>query len=105
VVNILGDPFAEIKEEQKDPSPSPKTVNFFHTRSDVDSGTSAMHHTLGIGHNQAASGDHVHDGKSSRKIGTGLSLSTAGAAAGNTALNQLMTMLHSVIEFTDTHSV
>lgn len=101
MVNIAGDPFAEIKNENKDPSPSPRTVNFFHTRSDVDSGPSAMHHSLGIGHNQASPGDHSHDGKSSRKVGTGLNLTATGAKAGNVALGNLITMLKNVIEFTD----
>lgn len=101
MVNIAGDPFAEIKDENKDPSPSPRTVNFFHTRSDVDSGPSSMHHTLGIGHSQASAGDHSHDGKSSRKIGTGLNLTATGSRGGNVALGNLITMLKNVIEFTD----
>jgi hypothetical protein len=102
---VDGDPFGEIKKEKKDTSPEPRDVNFAHTRSDVDSSTTAQHHTLGIQHNQAAAGDHAHDGKSSRKLGTGLNLTMGGAAAGNTALNQLITMLHNVIEFNDTHTV
>lgn len=101
MVNIANDPFADIKSEKKDPSPDPRQVNFFHTRSDVDSGPTAMHHTLGIGHNQASPGDHVHDGKSSRKVGTGLTLSASGSKAGNAALGSLITMLKNVIEFTD----
>lgn len=101
MVNILNDPFADIKEEKKDPSPNPRQVNFFHTRSDVDSGPTAMHHTLGIGHNQASPRDHVHDGKSSRKVGTGLTLTVTGAKGGNAALGSLLGMLKSVLEFTD----
>lgn len=101
---VPGDPFAEIKTEKKDTTPDPRTVNFFHTRSDVDSSQSAMHHTLGIGHNQGSPGDHVHDGKSSRKIGTGLTLTVTGSKAANAALGSLLTMLKNVIEFTDSTS-
>lgn len=101
MVNIQGDPFADIKNEKKDPSPDPRSVNFFHTRADTDSGTGAIHHTLGIGHNQASPGDHVHDGKSSRKVGTGLNLNVTGAKGGNVALANLLTMLKNVLEFTD----
>lgn len=98
---VPGDPFAEIKSEKKDPSPAPRDVNFFHTRADTDTSSSSVHHTLGIGHNQASPGDHVHDGKSSRKVGVGLSLTVTGAKAGNVALGSLLTMLKNVIEFTD----
>lgn len=54
-----------------------------HTNSDVDSATTAQHHTLGIQHNQASPGDHNHNGKTSKRIGKGLDLTfptTAGAA-------------------------
>ena len=43
-------------------------VNLFHLNSDRDSAKTALHHTLGSGPNQAASGDHNHDGKNSAKI-------------------------------------
>jgi hypothetical protein len=43
-------------------------VNDFHSNSDVDKSTLAQHHTLGPQPNQAAPGDHVHDGKTSKKI-------------------------------------
>lgn len=98
---IEGDPFGPIKQPKTNTAPEPRDVNFFHQRSDKDSGTNAQHHTLGTGHNQAASGDHVHDGKSSRKIGTGMSLTLTGAKGGNVALTNLITMLKQVMEFTD----
>lgn len=96
-----GDPYGSIKKEKGNPAPSPREVNFFHTRSDVDSGVTAQHHTLGIKHTQASPGDHCHDGKGSRKIGTGLGLVLTGAKGGNVALGNLITMLGSVMEFTD----
>lgn len=95
------DPFGGIKQEKGNPAPSPRQIAFFHSRSDVDSGPFAQHHTLGIKHNQASFGDHVHDGKSSRKIGLGLSLSVSGSKGGNAALASLLTMLAQVIDFTD----
>jgi hypothetical protein len=65
------------------PTPSSDAVNKFHNNSDADSSTTALHHTLGIAHNQASPGDHKHDGKSSKKLGKGLDLAfptTANAA-------------------------
>jgi hypothetical protein len=98
---IKNDPFGEIKEDSKPPTPEPREVNLFHSRSDVDSGPLAQHHTIGIKHDQASPGDHNHDGQGSRKIGQGLNLTVTGAKAGNVALTNLLTMLKSVIEFTD----
>lgn len=95
------DPYGPIKNPKINQAPDPRTVNGFHARSDADSGQSAQHHTLGIGHNQASSGDHVHDGSSSRKIGQGLNLTLTGSKGGNVALANLITLLKNVIEFTD----
>lgn len=63
--------------------PSTKTVNDFHSNCDVDSAVTAQHHTLGIQHNQGSPGDHTHDGKSSKRIGTGINpaFPTTAAAA------------------------
>lgn len=63
--------------------PTAQEVQKIHSNSDIDSSTQAQHHTLGIQHNQGSPGDHKHDGKSSRRIGTGVNLAfptTAGAA-------------------------
>ncbi len=98
---IENDPFGNIKEEKGPASPEPREVNLFHARSDVDSSTSAQHHTLGVKHDQASPGDHNHDGKGSRKIGQGLGLVLTGSKGGNVALTNLITMLKNVIEFTD----
>lgn len=94
------DPFGEIKEEKKPVSPAPREVNLFHSRSDVDSSTGAQHHTLGIKHDQASSGDHNHDGRGSRKIGQGLGLTVNTSGATQTDLDNLILMLQQVIEFT-----
>jgi hypothetical protein len=64
-------------------APTSQEVQKFHSNSDIDSYTNAQHHTLGIQHNQSSPGDHIHDGKSSKRIGKGLDPAfptTAGAA-------------------------
>jgi hypothetical protein len=45
-----------------------KEVKDFHLNSDVDQSPIAQHHTLGPLANQASPGDHVHDGKTSKRI-------------------------------------
>lgn len=62
------DPFGAVKESVQDPTPQPRVVNQFHTRSDKDSTQTAQHHTLGTGHNQSSPGDHKHDGVTSKKL-------------------------------------
>lgn len=42
--------------------PTPKEVLDFHTHADTDGSPKAAHHTLGSGPNQAAAGNHTHDG-------------------------------------------
>jgi hypothetical protein len=95
------DPFGDIKKDAKPVAPEPREVSIFHSRSDVDSSTLALHHTIGIKHTQSSAGDHVHDGISSRKIGTGLGLSVTGARGGNAALTNLLVMLSNIIDFED----
>lgn len=50
----------------------PKQVADLHKRADTDSSFKAIHHTLGKKHNQAAPGDHTHDGIDSSAIETGI---------------------------------
>jgi len=47
---------------------SAEEVNAFHANSDVDKSAISQHHTLGTLATQASPGDHVHDGKSSKRI-------------------------------------
>lgn len=68
---------------QPQSGPSPSEVAKVHANSDVDSATTAQHHTIGIGRNQVSGGEHTHNGKNSKRIGKGLNLAfptTAGAA-------------------------
>jgi hypothetical protein len=44
------------------------TVNTFHDNSDVDKSAISQHHTLGVLATQASPGDHIHDGKTSKRI-------------------------------------
>ena len=53
----------------------PKEVNDFHRGSDVDSSREAQHHTIGLGPNQSAAGDHRHDGEDSFLLLEGVSIS------------------------------
>ena len=54
------------------PIPTPEESNRQHTNSDKNSSRIAQHHSLGIGSNEASPGDHIHDGKTSKRIGKGL---------------------------------
>jgi hypothetical protein len=48
--------------------PSTDQVIKFHEKADKDASPKAIHHTLGPGPNQAASGDHSHDGGNSAQL-------------------------------------
>ena len=98
---IKNDPFGSSKGESGSKNPSPQEVRDFHERSDSDSATTAIHHTLGTKRNQATAGDHIHDGINSRPLGAGQGFVLTGAKGGNVALTNLITMLSEWIEFTD----
>jgi hypothetical protein len=68
-----------------------KTVNKFHNKSDVDSASTAQHHTLGPRADQAASGKHNHDGRNSPKILEGTTLT--GSRSGGSALDSVISAL------------
>lgn len=70
---------------------APKTVADFHKRSDVDSSQEAQHHTLGVKHDQASSGDHNHNGANSLKIMKGMTIT--GAKGGNAAVASIIAQL------------
>jgi len=46
----------------ENPKPPAAAVDDFHTNSDLDARAESQHHTLGPGPNQAAPGNHRHDG-------------------------------------------
>lgn len=77
--------------ENNNPRPAPQVVAEFHTNSDVDSEKDAMHHTIGTGVNQAASGAHRHTGSDSFLLLDGTEI--IGAKGGNTALASVIAAL------------
>jgi hypothetical protein len=80
-------------------APTSQEVQKFHSNSDVDSSVTAQHHTLGIQHNQSSPGDHKHDNKSSKKIGTGINPtfpSLAGAAYSQAQMQAVIDALRSL---------
>lgn len=102
---VPGDPYGGIKDPKQGQPPSAFEVNRFHTNSDRDKDQKAVHHSLGIDHNQASSGDHVHDGKSSRQLGFGQGLSISGSRGGNAAVASIIALLSNFIEFDDNTTV
>lgn len=66
-------------------------VNKFHNKSDVDSSSSAQHHSLGPRKDQAASGSHTHDGRNSKQLLAGVTLT--GSKGGNAALASVVAAL------------
>lgn len=101
---IPGDPFGSKKPDSLPRGPEPQEVNTFHARDDTDSSTLAHHHTLGVQRNQASSGAHVHDGKSSKKIGTGMQpplQATVLSGTPDAKIASLVAMLHRVIQFNE----
>lgn len=59
---------------QQNPKPDAVVVDDFHTNSDLDSRPEAQHHTLGPLPNQAAPGNHRHDGGDSALILEGITV-------------------------------
>lgn len=96
-----------------------------HYRADTDSARNALHHTLGSGWNQAAPGDHVHDGRMSSKLGPYIfnpafnpslpespsnlklipELILTGSRGGNAALISLIAMIKQFLDFRDQTTV
>lgn len=92
---VEDDPFGSIKDTKKPGnSPAPQIVNRLHSRSDVDTSTESQHHTLGLKSNQASPGDHLHDGRSSKKLLEGITLPSDTTSAGwRTAVGQALVRL------------
>jgi hypothetical protein len=53
-------------------NPTAREVSKFHTNADTDGSTKAIHHTLGPGPNQAAAGNHTHDGGGTTTLDLGI---------------------------------
>lgn len=99
---VEGDPFGDLKQEKTSTSPDPRTVGQFHERADTDSSTGAIHHSLGISHNQASPGDHAHDGANSALIGRGRKLTvTTIAVTDAQRIQNILAFLHKFVDFTE----
>lgn len=91
---VPDDPFGDVKTPAKAGGArvaDPRTVNDFHKSSDLDSSSTAQHHSLGIKANQASPGDHNHDGRSSRRLLEGVSIT--GDYSSNTVLPSVVAAL------------
>lgn len=63
-------------------APSGKEVQWFHREADTDGSELSIHHTLGNEQNQAAKGNHTHDGRNGKRL-----LGEANAITGTKYLN------------------
>lgn len=70
---------------------SPKEVEVIHRNADTDGRREALHHTLGPSPTQASPGDHKHDGSSSAKLLTGVTI--AGSRTDGTAVLSIIQAL------------
>lgn len=66
-------------------------VDDFHEQSDLNTRSEAQHHTLGPSQNQAAPGNHNHDGGTSIPLWGGNTIS--GSRGGNMALASVISIL------------
>lgn len=66
-------------------------VDDFHEQSDLNTRSEAQHHTLGPSQNQAAPGNHNHDGGTSIPLWEGNTIS--GSRGGNMALASVIAIL------------
>jgi hypothetical protein len=72
-------------------SVQPEDVRRIHENADTDGSARAVHHTLGPGRDQAASGAHIHDGGDSRLLLDGSTIT--GSRSGGTALTSVIALL------------
>lgn len=77
----------------------PRVVAQLHKNADVDTDKTSLHHTIGPGPNQVASGQHVHDGAESRQLGVGITLT--GSKGGNAALASVCAAMAQILGVTD----
>ena len=84
----------KVADHAKKAKPASKDVADFHTNSDKDGGPKALHHTLGPNNNQAAAGNHTHDGGNSAKLDNLMEgITITGSRGGNAALTDLLNKL------------
>lgn len=93
----LRDPFSTKQQDLN--VVDARVVAAFHKNADTDRDKTAIHHTIGPGANQAASGIHSHDGAETRQLGVGITLT--GAKGGNAALASVTAALAQILGVTD----
>lgn len=85
---------SDRKVQTERPEASAAEVDEFHRNSDVDLRRESQHHTLGPQPNQAAPGDHKHDGGDSEKLLTGMTISGSRASdAWRISVNNILVRL------------
>jgi len=72
---------------------SAQQSNDAHLNADVDNSQSSLHHTLGTNPSQGSQGDHIHDGRNSRRLYGAVPPSITGSRGGNAALANLLSQL------------
>lgn len=109
---IPGDPFGATRATKRTDLdiPSAGEVNRIHTKSDVDTGQQAQHHTIGTKRNQAAGARHQHDGNDSQKLGVGKGLTINGKNVPTTVadvdviIDSIVNILLQFVAATDTRT-
>ena len=87
-------PSLEWKDFEKPPTPDQSKKQ--HEKSDKDGSPKSLHHTLGPGPNQAAAGNHTHDGGNSAALDQLMAnITITGSRTDGTALNNLLIALAS----------
>ena len=93
----------KVAEHAKVDKPNAKQVLDFHTNSDKDGSPQAQHHTLGPTANQAAAGNHTHDGgQSAALVALMENITVSGSRGGNAALASLLSGLATQFGLKDT---
>lgn len=98
----MADKEVKVADHAKTDKPTAKQVLDFHTNSDADGSPKAQHHTLGPGPNQAAAGNHTHDGGNSAPLTELLSDITVTGATDTAALRSLLDELSAKFGLNDT---
>lgn len=89
VPSPVTDPYSQGKRGEG--RVDPRVVNQFHTYDDLDSSKNAHHHTIGVGGDQACSGNHNHRGTDSTLLLEGVSIT--GSRGGNAAVASIIAAL------------
>lgn len=81
-----------MANEQDTNKPSAESVQSFHTNADTDASRTAIHHTLGGRPNQAAPGNHTHNGNDSPQLLAGHEIT------GSTAESQMGSVIAALVK-------